>query len=116
MIDPKDGCASAVLAFLVSFPLGLVLALYSGWVAVKLWGWFVVPSFGIAPPPVVIVAGLMLLFRFASFGTADSRAMSKNSDESDGIWDSLVSHASKTFSISTVFLMSGYVLHWWASR
>lgn len=42
--------------------LSTMLGLWRAWVMVKLWGWFVVPAFGLPPLRVVIAYGLVTLF------------------------------------------------------
>ena len=48
------------VAVLVSALVGAVCVL-EGWVATKLWAWFVIPQFHLAPLPITIAIGLSLL-------------------------------------------------------
>jgi hypothetical protein len=48
--DP--GVVVVALAFVVP------AALWTGWVASKMWGWFVVPQFGARPLPIATAIGL----------------------------------------------------------
>lgn len=56
--DPVD-VAMALVVFFIGYPLAV---LYGGWITVKLWGWFVLPTFAGAPRITWAVAvGLELL-------------------------------------------------------
>lgn len=51
----------AILAVLGVPALIALMSIWRGFVAVKLWAWFVVPQFGLAPLPIAIAIGLSLL-------------------------------------------------------
>lgn len=58
-----------------------VLSIWRGFVATKLWLWFVVPHFGLAPMPIHIAIGLSLLVGLYS--------ASRNNDKDEESYRSL---------------------------
>lgn len=51
--------AAAGLLVVCGVPVVMTLAyIYSGWVFVMLWGWFVVPAFGLKPLTIPLAVGL----------------------------------------------------------
>ncbi len=95
------------LVILALLPL-LVLpeAFFSAWVTLKLWGWFVVPAFGIAPPPFLLTVGLIA---FISYLQGSNKF--PKTDDSESAWKNVVWMLFRGF----FFLTFGYLIHWWAS-
>jgi len=54
---------SLVVMLLVLVPSSAYAVFAYGFVLMKLWGWFVVPTFGVAPISWVVGGGIMLLVR-----------------------------------------------------
>jgi hypothetical protein len=54
---------AAVLLIVGLIPLLICLALVESWVASILWGWFVVPTFGLPPLSLALALGLAVTVR-----------------------------------------------------
>jgi hypothetical protein len=50
-----------LLGVAVMFAVGMLIDLYTAWVLVVLWGWFVTPTFAVGAPPVLAMWGIYLL-------------------------------------------------------
>lgn len=58
------------LALLVAYPL---LALYRGFALTFLWGWFIVPAFGLAPLGLIYAVGLSIVASFLTNANTPKR-------------------------------------------
>jgi hypothetical protein len=50
-----------VFAYLMIIPLWPVFAMWRGYAIATLWGWFVVPGFGVAPLSIYTAIGVLLV-------------------------------------------------------
>ena len=85
-----------VVSFFVAL---LALALVQGWVLTVLWGWFVVPTFGVAHLPIAYALGLS--------ATANLFVGAKPSTKDQSLSDIFVSSFTYTFvALALGFLWS----------
>ena len=49
--------------FVIAFAVVVAETIWAAYVATIVWGWYVVPYYGIKPPSVIITFGLLLLAR-----------------------------------------------------
>lgn len=94
-----------ILAALGLIVLVLPAAAWSAYVALILWGWFIVPSFGVPAPGLWETAGLFLLIRMPMIGL-------KTDHDPDLDFNELVTTtAVKTGIVPLMFLGFGWVYH-----
>lgn len=86
---------------------GLIVygAIVGAVVVSALWGWFITPTFGIAVPPLPVVAGLSL---FAHYVTYQSQSTYKD-HSTNGVQDSVVG-----MLYPWLALFIGWLIHLWA--
>jgi len=84
MDDKWEGCAVGILAIL-GFPVLVALsAVTAGWVLSILWGWFVVPAFGIPALTIAQAIGVSYVVSFLARRTAQPNKGEK--EHSEVIW------------------------------
>lgn len=71
MSAAKESTAAQLATFATAVIITIPAALWSAFVAIVLWGWFVTPWIGIAAPDVMRMCGLILLARMP-FAKIDS--------------------------------------------
>jgi hypothetical protein len=77
------GCLLVVIGAIVAVPMKL-------FVLFKLWGWFVLPTFGVTAPSNAMAFGLLMVFALSS-STRGSRVDPDSSLLSDGLREIVVS-------------------------
>jgi hypothetical protein len=65
--------SKTILKFLALLALTPIAIVWSAYALTVLWGWFVVPTFGLAPLGIAYAAGLSVLISFA-FKTVPEKA------------------------------------------
>ncbi len=97
------------LAILVMTPMIALLAAYSvfayGYVAVKLWAWFIIPFFGVKALTLLQAAGIMLLVRHFTYVPKTDKT--ETDDDSIVVW----SKAIIAFALPWLTLLLGYIIH-----
>lgn len=89
----------ALMGFLITLPVAMVVR---GWVAVKLWGWILLPIYGVQVPTIAQVIGLSVLVSFAipSRSNRDGKAQ-------------VVETFFQSMILSLLYLGIGYVVSFW---
>ncbi|TAL42349.1 MAG: hypothetical protein EPN91_08195 [Salinibacterium sp.] len=106
----ENSLARTLGAVVVSIPLSVVTALVRGWAVAKLWGWFVVPVFGLPLLSYAAAFGLALLT-----GLLTHQIQTAKEDERyKGAFNRtfIVSTASVILSVVTV-VTGKLVVLWW---
>lgn len=110
-----DSAVGKATLMVIGFPFAVAivyafmipLTLYAAFVGQAIWGWFVTPAFGLACPPLVQLAGCMLLVKLCVHRARDRRMTQAETDAKFGF---LRWVAEGVFGISLAWL-TGYVLH-----
>ena len=101
------------LTVLVLFPF---ITLLHGWVLTVLWGWFVVPQFGVATLSLPTAVGLDILFDFLAYKHSQLPSRSEGAGDKEVSWAEKFRRAFvPSFSLSLlrpgVTLAFGWVFH-----
>jgi hypothetical protein len=100
---------SAFLKFVGFFVLfiGLMFlsTIFNAWVLVILWGWFVVPTFGLPVLTIVKAVGISLVVKFMTYKSTSS------DDEDAGPWKKFLYACSLAIVYPLCALGVGYVVH-----
>jgi len=95
-------------AFLFAF--GIAGLWWQGYVGSVLWGWFIVPPFGIKSLSVTEAIGLTLVAKFFSHVPTISKV--KDKDEKPLI-EQTVDGVSIAFGVPAISLLFGWIVHSW---
>jgi hypothetical protein len=94
---------AGALATIVLIVMLVPVMIFHGWVLTKLWAWFIVPQFGLAPLPLTIAIGLSILVNYIKPGPLDYAKDPASSSQSR-----LISHL-----LHPVFaLLFGWIVTW----
>jgi hypothetical protein len=100
--EKGDGGAAFLLLLAVA-----PSAMWSGFVAVKIWAWFIVPQFGLRPLTIPIAIGLAL---FVSFWFKKW-----NTDSEPTTWESAGKYISNAAVYPAAFLLYGWIVQHWVT-
>ncbi len=90
------------ILFVFTLVVAAVLSVWEGFVLTKLWGWFLVPHFGMAALPITIAIGISLI---AAFLTHQSKPKSNESLE-----DQIVELFGRSITNGLVMLLMGWTV------
>lgn len=99
------GTLATVIGLPFALALGVLAALYHGWVASKLWAWFVVPTFAAPALNVVQSSGILLIVGILRF---DSDRRKTDNKASLILTRAVVGPG--------LYLLIGWVLHNWIAQ
>lgn len=97
----KQETKAQVLALILAIPA----MMFSGYILSIMWGWFVVPAFGLPQIQVATAIGLTGIFRFMA---PSSNCMKEEEDNS--VKGVLANAIAKGFLTPTVFLLLGWMV------
>ena len=104
MGDKEKGCMVAVLSVLGVPVLIALSAVTSGWALSILWGWFVVPVFGLPALTIAQAVGVSYVVSFLTRRTAQPNKGEK--EHSDVVWG-----VSVLFIAPLLTLGIGWIIH-----
>ena len=87
--------------FVIAIAVVIPLVIFRGWVLSILWGWFIVPSFGLPPLSIAAAIGLSLL---TGYLTADFASIKKEYKEDPH------KNLMRSICISVITLLMGYIV------
>lgn len=94
MISKRKSLGALVLKLVFAIPLWVLLDLGRAYVLFIMWGWFMIPAFGITTPPLMALWGVLLMVHTVLY----RRPSPEEEDESLGIW------AARSVTISLTIL------------
>lgn len=82
-----------------------VIVIYKGFILSVLWGWFIVPVFGLPALPVVAAIGINLVISFLTYQPIESK--SENGDAMSAIGKAI----NAGILYPTIILFMGWIVH-----
>ncbi|PIT88095.1 MAG: hypothetical protein COU29_03720 [Candidatus Magasanikbacteria bacterium CG10_big_fil_rev_8_21_14_0_10_36_32] len=102
-------CILTILASALGVVLLLALGtIISGFVLSMLWGWFIVPVFGLPELSIVAAVGISLTVRYLTYQEKDENDDKKKTDR---ITSEKVILILKPFVTPLLILLFGYIIH-----
>lgn len=95
----------ALISLVVIIPLSAVL---NGWVLTKLWGWFIVPTFGLPELGIVPAIGLAIIIEFLTQHTTSRKSSDDDEYKSNGQKVAII--IAKDIFIALSYLLIGWVV------
>ena len=93
-IEINTDCLSVIAMVLMIIPV----MLFGGWSFHLMWGWFIVPLFGLSSLSIVAAMGILL---------TTSLVIGSKSSKNDDVWHDLLT---RLFVVG-IILLSGFILH-----
>ena len=107
MKEEKGALAFFAIAFLIAMIIPSVM--WSGYVLSIMWGWFIVPTFGLPPLQIEVAIGISGI---VSFIVPTSDCERKEIDD-DGIGHTVLTGVLKAFGKPAIFLLFGWIVKSW---
>lgn len=108
MKDNEGALAFFAIAFLILMIVPSVM--WSGYVLSIMWGWFVVPTFGLPPLHIGVAIGISSI---VSFIVPRTDCQKKKDKDGDGIGAIVLKDTIKTFGKPAFFLLFGWIVKSW---
>jgi len=104
---------ASVLKFLFNIALGILQALFGGFVLSKMWAWFIVPKFAGAPNLSYLDSvGVSMTVNFLLLGLYMSSAMGEKETEGVDAWTKgIIKSAIMIILVYPLTLLAAYVWH-----